>query len=76
MKEYPNCTWASLPANVKHAAGDRVNAGLINEGISSVGEDILRWRMANTIRDLKRVSNKSFDDMAVCLLWQLDQHPQ
>ncbi|KAF1996969.1 hypothetical protein P154DRAFT_299942 [Amniculicola lignicola CBS 123094] len=53
LKRYPNCTWASLSYTEKEASHDRVTDRLKASKIEEVRRDILRWRMANVIRDCK-----------------------
>ena len=54
LQENPKCTWRQVPSNVNTAVGDRVNALLESEEIPTVDQDIIRWRMANALRDMKR----------------------
>jgi hypothetical protein len=53
---YPERTWAAVPANEKYDVRDRVNDALTKEGIRKVGDDIIGWRMAIAVRDLKQSS--------------------
>lgn len=54
LKKYPEGTFAEVSLEQKRIVKERVNALLAGEKIAEVGEDILRWRMANVVRDLKQ----------------------
>jgi hypothetical protein len=51
---HPERTWAAVPANEKYDVRDRVNDALVKEGICKVGDDLIGWRMAIAVRDLKQ----------------------
>ncbi|KAF2273212.1 uncharacterized protein EI97DRAFT_384051 [Westerdykella ornata] len=47
---HPTWSWADVPAREKANVHARVNAQLLEEGAPQVGEDIIRWRMAISVR--------------------------
>ncbi|KAF2875623.1 hypothetical protein BDV95DRAFT_603037 [Massariosphaeria phaeospora] len=53
------CAWTSLPADVKRGIERRVNARLAAESISTVADDIFRWRMSRTLSCLKKSDLKA-----------------
>ncbi|KAF2268703.1 hypothetical protein CC78DRAFT_612964 [Lojkania enalia] len=51
---YPGKTWPEIPANEKMGVLDRVNEQLSQQNIPVVREDVLRWRMLQIMREMKR----------------------
>ncbi|KAF9740297.1 hypothetical protein PMIN01_02932 [Paraphaeosphaeria minitans] len=52
--EHPEWNWTNVPQYEKTRVRDSINAQLRREGISPLGEDIVRWRMSICIRDVKQ----------------------
>ncbi|KAJ4349766.1 uncharacterized protein N0V89_008384 [Didymosphaeria variabile] len=52
--EHPEWNWTNVPAYEKTRVRESINGQLRREGISPLGEDIIRWRMSICIRDVKQ----------------------
>ncbi|KAF2733674.1 hypothetical protein EJ04DRAFT_513048 [Polyplosphaeria fusca] len=53
-KRYPGKTWPEIPADEKMQVLEKVNEQLGRQGVPTVREDVLRWRMLQIMREMKR----------------------
>jgi poly-D-alanine transfer protein DltD len=49
--EHPNTQWRAYNALKQQEITDKINGKLITNGITSVGEDVIAWKMHILVRD-------------------------
>ncbi|KAF2105624.1 hypothetical protein BDV96DRAFT_509090 [Lophiotrema nucula] len=52
--KFPGKTWPEIPADEKMRVLERVNEQLGQQRVPTVREDVLRWRMLQIMREMKR----------------------
>ncbi|KAF2714536.1 hypothetical protein K504DRAFT_456753 [Pleomassaria siparia CBS 279.74] len=64
VEEYPDRTWANVPANKQEDVRNWVNAHLASKDIPAATDGVIRWRMAICVRDFVRSSKKAASSSA------------
>ncbi|KAF2704657.1 hypothetical protein K504DRAFT_108823 [Pleomassaria siparia CBS 279.74] len=54
LKEHPTRTWADTPKEKQTEMIGRINAHLRAASLAQVGDDVVKWRLSNTVHDQKR----------------------
>ncbi|KAH7135896.1 hypothetical protein B0J11DRAFT_519500 [Dendryphion nanum] len=56
-KAHPTWTWVDVPPSQKKEVHERLNIKLQKEGVKEIGDDVLRWRMSQALRDARLKKN-------------------
>ena len=51
VEDYPNTTWANIPADKQTKSKNQVNELLVQEGIPEVDDYVYTWRMSQAFKD-------------------------
>jgi hypothetical protein len=51
VEEHPNTQWRAYNAPEQRDITSKINSKLVANGIKSVGEDVIAWKMHTLVRD-------------------------